>query len=244
MLTAIRERDGQKLGAWEADRGDRPFVCFCCQRVVTLRRGTMRAPHFAHQPPVVCEYGTGESEAHRRCKIAIYETLSADARVSKCELERNLGTVRPDVSAYINGVPVAIEVQLSTLSLAKIAYRTAEYGRRGIYVLWLPVYHRALDAELYAPRPWELWLQATYAGRVYYWLEGATVLPVHFRDYLLRLRGRTRDYQKLSRRKVPLAGPSLHLLEHFKPLQQLAHAARSVRAPGAKLMVDTCDRWY
>ncbi len=241
MLTAIRELDGQKLGAWEAAKSNRPFVCFCCQRVVTLRRGSVRAPHFAHQPPVVCEYGTGESEAHRRCKIAIYETLRADARVTKCELERNLGTVRPDVSAYIDGVPVAIEVQLSTLPLEKIAYRTSEYGRKGIYVLWLPLYHRGLDAELYAPRPWELWLHATYTGRIYYWLEGATVLPVHFRDYFINVRGRTRDYQKLSRRKVPLTGRPLSLVEHFKPLQR---ATRPVRAPTAKLLVDTCDRWY
>ncbi|HYY41548.1 MAG TPA: competence protein CoiA family protein, partial [Pyrinomonadaceae bacterium] len=187
MLTAIRETDGQKLGAWEADKRDRPFVCFCCQRTVTLRQGGILAPHFAHRPPVTCEYGTGESEAHRRCKIALYEALSADARVTKCELERNLGTVRPDVSAYIGGVPVAIEVQLSALSLAKIAYRTGEYRRKGIYVLWLPVYQRALDAALYAPRPWELWLHAAYAGRVYYWLEGATVLPIHFRDYLINV---------------------------------------------------------
>ncbi|PYS92026.1 MAG: competence protein CoiA [Acidobacteria bacterium] len=236
MLTAIRERDGQKLGAWEAHRDDRPFVCFCCQRVVTLRRGHIIAPHFAHQPPVTCEYGTGESEAHRRCKIAIYESLCTDSRVTKCELERNLGTVRPDVSAYINGVPVAIEVQLSTLSLEKIAYRTSEYRRKGIYVLWLPVYHRGLDQELYSPRPWERWLHATYFGRVYYWLEGATVLPVRFRDYYLLLRGRTRDYQKLSRRKVLITGQPLNLIEHFKPFDRDA-CARQLRVPNAKLMI-------
>jgi type I site-specific restriction-modification system R (restriction) subunit len=39
-------------------------------------------------------------------------------------LERPLGTNRPDVSAHINGVPVAIEVQISSLSLETIAYRT------------------------------------------------------------------------------------------------------------------------
>ena len=244
MLTAIRELDGRKLGAWEADKGDRPFVCFCCQRVVTLRQGGILAPHFAHRPPVVCEYGKGESEAHRRCKLAIYESLSADPRATKCEMERNLGTVRPDVSAYLNGVPVAIEVQLSTLPLARIAYRTGEYRRKGIHVLWLPVYHRALDQELYAPRPWELWLHALYGARVYYWLEGATILPVHFRDYFIRVRGRTRDYQKLSRRKVPLPGTPLNLLTHFRPQQRGAWAERPLAGPAARLMVDTADRWY
>src|SRR5687768_9319479 len=123
MLTATRQRDGQKLAAWEASRDDRPFLCHCCGSLVTLRRGGVRAPHFAHQPPVTCEYGTGESEEHRQCKIAIYERLVEDPRVVKCEMERNLGTVRPDLSAYISGVPVAIEVQLSSLSLARINYR-------------------------------------------------------------------------------------------------------------------------
>jgi competence protein CoiA len=237
MLTAIRERDGQKLGAWEAARDDRPFICFCCQRVVALRKGQINAPHFAHLPPVVCEYGTGESEAHRRCKIAIYESLSRDARVRKCELERDLGTVRPDVSAYINDVPMAIEVQLSTLSVEKIAYRTNEYRRKGIYVLWLPVYHAGLERELYSPRPWERWLHAVYFGRVYYWLEGLMVLPVQLRDYYLNLRGRTRDYQKLSSRKVPIAGRPLNLIEHFRPIERISRS-RPPQGHGARLLID------
>ncbi len=238
MLTAIRERDGRKLGAWEADKRDRPFICFCCQRVVTLRQGRVIAPHFAHLPPVVCEYGTGESEAHRRCKLAIYESLCADPRVSKCELERNLGTVRPDVSAYINGVPVAIEVQLSTLSLIKIMHRTSEYRRKGIYVLWLPVYHHNLERELYSPRPWERWLHEAYSGWVYYWLEGATVLPIHFRDYYMTIRGRMRDYQKLSRRQVPITSRPVNIIEHFRPLRRPAWSGRHAHGPSAWLLSD------
>ncbi len=243
-MTAIRQLDGLKVGAWEAVKDERPFLCPCCNEVVTLRRGGIIAPHFAHKPPVTCEYGTGESEAHRRCKIAIYETLITDPRVTKCELERDLGTVRPDVSAYVNGVPVAIEVQLSTLPLARIAYRTNEYRRKGVYVLWLPVHHAALEQELYSPRPWELWLHALYGGRVYYWLAGATVLPVHFRDYLIRVRGRTRDFQKLSRRKVPLAGPALNLLEHFRLHERAAQQTKPFHTPAAKIMIDTRARWY
>ena len=167
MLTAIRQHDGQKVGAWEVDKSDKPFLCPCCNEVVTLRRGGIKAPHFAHQPPVTCEYGTGESEEHRRCKISIYEALLEDcSRVRKCEMERDLGAVRPDISAYINNVPVAIEVQASNLTLEKIFRRTQEYARRGIYVLWLPIYKESLKAELYRPRPWERWLHEAYFGRV------------------------------------------------------------------------------
>jgi competence protein CoiA len=237
MLTATRESDGQKVAAWEAQREDAPFLCFCCRQRVRLKRGEIKAPHFAHVPPVTCEYGTGESEAHRLCKIALYENLSRDPCVRKCEMERDLGTVRPDVSAYINDVPVALEVQLSNLSLVKIQHRTLEYARKGIYVLWLPLYTSALKRELYAPRPWERWLHATYFGRVYYWLAGLKIVPVHFRDYYYMARGRTKDYQKLSREVVPLAGGPLALTRDFIPLKREARSVNHLFVPPANLFV-------
>jgi competence protein CoiA len=244
MLTATRRADGRKLAAWEADKDERPFLCHCCGTIVTLRKGGIRAAHFAHQPPVTCEYGTGESEEHRLCKIAIYESLVQHPRVTKCEIERNLGTVRPDVSAYIDGVPVAIEVQLSSLSLDRISYRTAEYARRGIYLLWLPLYTEELRRELYRPRPWERWLHAAYFGRVYYWLEGLWVVPVHFRDYYASRRGRTRDYQKLSPKKVLLAGRLTVLTEDFSAVQREAWTGEHLSIPRSKLLMDKQAAWY
>lgn len=205
-------------------KGDGPFRCHCCASIVTLRRGGIRAAHFAHQPPVTCEYGAGESEEHRRCKIEIYTALARHPLVTKCEMERNLTSVRPDVSAYIGRTPVAIEVQLSTLSIEKIRDRTTEYARKGIYVLWLPLYTARLKRELYDMRPWERWLSEAYDGRVYYWRDKLNVVPIRFRDYYTIVRGRTRDYRKLSRLKVPQAGDALSLVEDFHPVN--AHAAK------------------
>lgn len=244
MLTAIRQLDGVKVGAWEAERDERPFLCPCCSEVVTLRRGGIIAPHFAHKPPVVCEYGAGESEEHRRCKIAIYEALSSHPRVRKCEMERDLGAVRPDVSAYINDVPVAIEVQASNLTLEKIRHRTEEYARRGIYVLWLPVYKESLKAELYGARPWERWLHEAYFGRIYYWVEGLRIQPVHLRDYITEVRGRTKDYAKLSARKVPIDGEAVTLTEDFMAVERGAFTRDFIRIPRAKLFIDRQPSWY
>ena len=244
MLTAVRARHGARVAAWEAAREDRPFLCGSCRSELTLRRGQLIAPHFAHRPPFACEYGAGESEEHRRCKLALYEALKAHPAVSKCEVERDLGAVRPDVSAYVGEVPVAFEVQLSALPLARIVQRTAEYARRGVYVLWLPPYTEALGRELYAPRPWERWLHAAYFGRVYYWLEGLTVRPVHFRSYYARARGRTRDFDRLSRHKVPLEGPALSLAEDFAPRQRAAWAGEGLTVPPARLFADTRPKWY
>jgi competence protein CoiA len=238
MLTASRGSDGQKVAAWEAERRDAPFVCFCCSQMVRLKKGEIKAPHFAHVPPVTCEYGTGESEAHRLCKIALYENLLRDPRVRKCEMERDLGTVRPDVSAYINDVAVAIEVQLSNLSLAKIQYRTLEYARKGIYVLWLPLYTPTLKRGLYLPRPWERWLHAVYFGRVYYWLEGLKIVPVRFRDYYYTVRARTKDYRKLSRKIVPLDGEPLLLTQDFVPVKREAHSNNHLSIARANLFTE------
>ena len=244
MMTAIRQLDEQKVGAWEAEREERPFRCPCCAEVVTLRRGRLIAPHFAHKPPVTCEYGTGESEEHRRCKISIYEALLDHPRVAKCEMERDLGAVRPDVSAYINGVPVAIEVQASNLTLEKIRHRTEQYARRGIYVIWLPVYKESLKAGLYSPRPWERWLHEAYFGRVYYWVERLRIQPVHYRDYLTEVRGRTKDYEKLSTRKVPIDGEAAILTEDFMPVEREAWSRDFIHIPRARLFVDRQPGWY
>lgn len=237
MLTAARQISGQKVAAWEVQRCDGPFLCFCCQQIVRLKKGEVKAPHFAHVPPVTCEYGTGESEEHRRCKIALYESLSSHPRVRKCEMERDLGTVRPDVSAYINDVPVAIEVQLSNLSLSRIQYRTAEYARKGIYVLWLPIYTQDLSRKLYAPRPWEHWLHAVYFGKVYYWLDGLKAAAVHFRDYYVQVEGRTKDYQKLSRKKIPLSEGTLILTRDFIPRKREEWIGQHLSIPRANLFI-------
>lgn len=244
MLTAARQASGEKVAAWEVERSEGPFFCFCCRQVVSLRRGEIKAAHFAHLPPVTCEYGSGESEAHRLCKIALFESLSKHPRVSKCEMERDLGTVRPDVSAYINEVPVAIEVQLSNLSVSRIQYRTVEYARKGIYVLWLPVYADALRAELYLPKPWEEWLHAAYFGRVYYWLEGLRVLPVHFRKTYASIRGRTRDYEKPARRRVPIDGQQSIITDDFRPVSSPARRVLRGSLPPTKLLLDAQPDWY
>ncbi len=170
--------------------------------------------------------------------------LLKSPHVEKCELERDLGTVRPDVSAYIRGIPVAIEVQLSNLSIERLAYRTSEYSRKGIYVLWLPLYTPALRKELYGPRPWELWLHTIYQGRVYYWVEGLKIQPVHFREYYAQINGRTRDYVRLSRRRVPLEGEPATLTEDFTRLSSRSTMSGKNCYPEMKLLVDRQPCWY
>ncbi len=186
MLCANRQRDAVKVVAAHTAKQDGPFICPECSTDVILKKCRLKVDHFAHRPPVTCQYGSKETEQHRACKTAIFDALAKCTNVTKLELERHLKEVRPDVSCYISGVPVAIEVQLSALSYEAILRRTEHYARKKIYVLWVAQWTPSLDtSERYSPRVWEKWCHAAYFGRVYYWKAGRTVVPYHFDSCLL-----------------------------------------------------------
>jgi competence protein CoiA len=126
MLCAKRKSDGQTVTAYFANKSQAPFSCLECGDPVILKSGKSRVNYFAHENPLACRYAENESDAHRRCKMEIFLALQQEPHVRNVVLERPLGTNRPDVSAEINGVPVAIEVQISSLSPETIAYRTME----------------------------------------------------------------------------------------------------------------------
>ena len=188
-----------------------------------------------------------ESEEHKRCKLAIYQALLSQPHVTKVRLERPLGTNRPDVSAYIHGVPVAIEVQLSRLSEDTIVHRTIEYARKGIYVLWLAQWRPALDRIRYSPALWEKWVHATYFGQVYYWLEGLTVIPYRFDRGFVTVprttwysengkRVTAGGYSRRSKRfRCAVRGEALNLLTDFGPRDREWWDGSKMKVPRAKL---------
>src|SRR5436853_7150402 len=120
MLCAIRNTHPTTVLADRETKSNGPFFCPECEKEVVLRKGIIRTSHFAHRFSGLCKHGAGETDSHRRCKQAIYQALLRSSHVTKVALERSLKTLRPDLSAYIHGIPVAIEVQLSCLSLETI----------------------------------------------------------------------------------------------------------------------------
>jgi competence protein CoiA len=153
MLSAKRKPDGHIVTAYFESRASGPYVCQECNEEVTLKAGNSRINHFAHVNPITCKFSTGETEPHRRCKMEIFEELRKTLGVRSAALERPLGSVRPDVSAFINGVAVAIEVQISSLSLDTIMHRTIQYAQKGIYVLWLLQWTPELDENALRSAP-------------------------------------------------------------------------------------------
>lgn len=181
MLCAKRNSDSSTVIAYSESKANGPFACPACEGEVTLHQGRFKVHHFAHKPPMTCSYGKGETETHRRCRVEIYQGLLSEPNVRDAQLERSsLKTVRPDISAWIGKVPVAIEVQISALALETAIHRTLEYAKKKIYILWLAQWKPELDSDSYRPSVLERWLHATYFGRVYYWKSGLTVVPYHF----------------------------------------------------------------
>lgn len=250
MLSAKRKSDGQTITAYFERKSNGPFVCLDCSEEVLLKSGRNRVSHFAHANPIACKLATGESETHRRCKLEIFKALQDAPGVSDVALERSFGTVRPDVSAHINGVSVAIEIQISSLSVEAIMQRTIEYFRQGIYVLWLLQWTPKLDAQRYTPTVWEKWIHAAYFGRVYYWIEGLNVVSYRFepsfriipRKSWFAEGGRkmtTGGYSRKSQRhRTPVRGEVLNLTADFTPTQRYWWEGNGVKVPDAKLFME------
>jgi competence protein CoiA len=247
MLSAKRKSDGQTVLAYFEAKRNGPFTCLDCGDEVILKLGRNKTDHFAHANPIACKFAEGESDQHRRCKLEIYEALLQMPNVANPALERPLGLVRPDVSAYINGVPVAIEVQISSLSLETIQRRTIEYGRKGIYVLWLLQWTPELDAMQYSPRLWEKWIHAAYFGRVYYWTGGLSVAHYHFDPHFKSVPKKvwySKDGKRMTgggyshrskRYRTPVRRKTLNLATDFGPREREWWRGNGITVPDAKL---------
>jgi competence protein CoiA len=247
MLSARRKSDGQTVLAYDQSKANGPFYCLECGDPVILKTGRNRINHFAHENPLARHYAENESDEHRRCKMEIFEALQKTPGVRDVALERSLGENRPDVSARIKGVPVAIEVQISSLSLDTIMRRTIDYFRKGIAVLWLLQWTPALDSPRYTPKLWEKWIHAAYFGRVYYWTEGLTVISYHFDSHFKTMPKKTwysatgrkmtgGGYSRKSKRhRTAVRGPTLNLATDFAPKQRYWWEGNGLKVPDAKI---------
>jgi len=144
---------------------------------------------------------------------------------------------------------VAIEVQISSLSVETIMQRTIEYARNGIYVLWLLQWTPDLDAKRYAPQIWEKWLHAAYFGRVYYWIEGLSVAAYHFDPQFKSVpkkswysesgeKIRARGYSRRSKRyRMAVRGETFNLATDFIPTDRKWWEGNGLKVPDAKLFL-------
>ena len=98
--------------------------------------------------------------------------------------EKKITELKPDISGRINGKPIVIEVQASSLTLPKIIKRVNGYYARKTSILWIVPLKEDLGTENFRPRQYERYLHSIYYGKVFYWLKGngSLVQPIHFDD--------------------------------------------------------------
>lgn len=255
MLTALQDSLSIKVLAHAAEKADGPFSCPTCRKAVLLHKGRIRVHHFKHATSATCPRGAGESEAHYHCKTEIYRALATRPDVTHLELEKDFGMSIADVFAVIRGIPVAIEVQKSTLSPQAISQRTANYAQLGIYVLWIGLGAGPLPT-VYRPKAWELWAHAAYLGRVYYWFGGTSLHAVHFAPHSTIVESKTifrpggyeqsvGGYERFHKaEKRPVYGKLVDLAEHFRPVTQNAYDTKSLSVPSRKIYIDRNARWW
>ena len=256
MLCGISTQKEQKVFAFQVTKVDGPFHCPSCRHELIVKKGKIKVHHFAHKPPFNCSRGQGETEAHRKCKFSIYQQLGQLDNVADLDVEKDFGSVVADVYCKIDNVPVAIEVQRSMLSINDITRRTSEYAKLGVHVIWLALFNKKLNDDKYSPSAWEKWLHATYFGRTYYWVEGLTVLPVHFDKYYSYVEASSwydeygdeqyaGGYEKASKRyKKPKFGKMLKLGQDFRPTSRQNWSGGSIYIPSCRLYQDKFKKWW
>jgi len=249
MLMALVQGTQVRVAAWRTDRSEGPFVCPACGEPVVLHKGTIRTHHFAHKAQAACRHGVGETEAHRKAKMGLYEALSKYPRL-RCGIEVPLQGLRADVWFQSSNTKrtYAIEVQISQLTMAEIIERTRRYAAQGIYVLWLFEWQSELRSKQYTPSLKERWAHALNFGWVYYFWEGETVIPVKFDKFLLyRAESSWYDsdgseqgaggYSYTSKRyRKPVVGEPLAITRDFRGIERKAWNGGGIEIPACRIL--------
>lgn len=122
-----------------------------------------RSPYSAQQISAMKYLGARESEAHKRMKTRLVQSLEADPRFANIKAEKNWRAAsnpsaykRPDVQAQYGAVRIALEVQLSTTFLEVVVSRREFYRDEQAMLLWVlprfnPDYRRLTDDDIFFP---------------------------------------------------------------------------------------------
>jgi len=167
----------QKLKLLVKDNGTR-LVCATCGVPVYLACSTSKRFFFRHRHedgscPAVTRTGfteadiramkyrgNQESEPHKRIKLLVLRSLSADPKFADVVSEQTWrsseglpGLRRPDVSARIDELRLAFEVQLSTTFLDVVLSRREFYRSERAALVWVlpnfhPNYRRMTDDDI------------------------------------------------------------------------------------------------
>lgn len=173
----VAQNDGVRCEAVDAQRG-LEYRCPECSVLLTLKRGRIVVPHFAHKPPIDCDWASYETRQHLEAKRLVKDALTARGIRAEVEfvVDAISGDRRADVMTWSSkGLPVAIELQHTSIGLSDIERRSFSYAAQGIAQIWIPFVHlnslphkkRVADGLLiskYSLRPYAEWIYGLYGN--------------------------------------------------------------------------------
>lgn len=140
MLSAIRNFDKKKVIAEYEEKDAGGYVCETCGGAMSIIKSLPKVDHFRHYVRGNCK-SEPESLLHMTTKLKIFEYLKRSHKrsIRIIEVEHRIGSeLRPDIYLEtILGTRIAIEVQVSPLTIEKLYHRTSLYREQNIYVLWV-----------------------------------------------------------------------------------------------------------
>ena len=255
---------------WEAEvayKRDGPFICPACFSDAVLRKCSEKVDHFAHKSRLSPVLGPKEMVLHNACTREINSLLEVRFPNGKWEVQRAIPEKKshkipklvPDISGRMGNTRVAIEVQVSSLTIPLIVQRTMAYALRGIALIWIVPLHEPLGTVPFRPRLYERYLHSIYFGRTYYWWagQGLTVKPVHYGPATrhIELREWFEDGQQVSAGdydatyktiKSPVYGRDLNLSDDFILTRRETFTPENERkeVPACCIWRDTDAAWW
>lgn len=255
---------------WAAEaayKADGPFYCPTCFSDAVLRKCAQKVDHFAHKARLSPVLGPKEKVLHDACTSEICSRMQARFPEGKWAVERlirenkehKIKALVPDISGRIGETRVAIEVQVSALTIPRIVQRTTDYAKRGIALIWIVPLHEPLGDVPFRPRLYERYLHSIYFGRTYYWWagQGLTLKPVHYglarrhieyREWFEDGEEQSAGGFDLAYKiiKTPIYGPDLDLCHNFSAEDRGSFTPENERkeVPPCRIWRDGLTPWW
>ena len=132
LIFRAHTKDGKDVFAYQAERKT-DYFCPHCNQVVRLRAGMVVTHHFYHLKKCNCLY-TGESMNHLKMKEQVIKYFQSYNMQIEVQVIPNR---RTDILLQKNDKKVAVECQVSPITVEEWRKRTLDYSKRGIFVLWI-----------------------------------------------------------------------------------------------------------
>jgi len=116
-----------------------------------------------------------ESSVHSDIKHDLYWELLSDDVFA--DIEKSIGRTRTDVITEMAGVPIAIEIQYTTIPISSILRRMREHTKEGFHTLWLIPEASILWGCKVRNLNWIRFIQRLQNGVIFLPCDGRRVIP-------------------------------------------------------------------